>query len=250
MAFMSAEEWGDLPLSQSDARERLPQVMAYLGFRRIDEHTWRRRKDRCGSGWWSLPDACPATLHWILVAVDPKEDSPDALPLTRYALSYRVKMPGQILAHTDAKALELEIDRILHLMIGGFDRETGRERGRLVRLTVAANAALSVIPALTTSATALTVYSLTQVPGPPLRWAWTALCGAAAWGGSLCLTARGVVWALNRRVETRLHYRALPGHGWGFFGAREEEEWPSPEFRIQEKGPASADPVSSPEVRS
>ncbi|MBW3622227.1 MAG: hypothetical protein KY468_02325 [Armatimonadetes bacterium] len=208
MALMVTEEWGEIPLTQEVARERLPQVMEYLGYRRVEEETWQRRPDRCGSGWWSLPDACPSLLRWNLTEVEAANGSGEEMPKTRYALSYRVEMPGQILANTDAKALELEIDRILHLLIGGFDRDNRRERVQLVGWTILSNLLLSLLPALSMAA-ALWLARPLFLEAPLFRGVfWIVLIGGGAWGIGLALTARGVVRLLNSQVKTRLVYRS------------------------------------------
>ena len=209
MAVMLAEEWGELPLHQEDARDRLPQVMAYMGFRRLDEGIWKRRRDRCGSGWWSLPDACPTLLQWHFTEVDAPERRPDTKPRTRYALTYTVAMPGQILAHTDAKALELEIDRILHLLIGGFDRDTRRERARLVRWTLMANLLLSLMPAVVMLAALWMTRPVIETMHPLWAFLWIVGFGGSLWLLGLALTARSVVRLLNARIPTRLSYRSV-----------------------------------------
>lgn len=209
MAVMLVEEWGEIPLQKEVARERLPHVMAYMGYRKVDEKTWRRRRDRCGSGWWSLPDACPSLLHWNFTEVETAEQRSDGRPLTRYTLAYRVRMPGQILAHTDAKALELEIDRILHLLVGGFDRNTSRDRAQLVRWTILANVLLSFFPALLMAAALwVTRPFLVQLP---LLWGffWILLLGGLIWGVGLFVASRFVVRLLNRYIPTRLSYRSM-----------------------------------------
>lgn len=226
MAVLQAEEWGDLPLRQDDARDRLPQVMAYMGYEKVDEETWERRREGCGSGWWSLPDACPSVLRWSFTEVDPDESGPEERPRTRYSLSYHVTMPGQILAHTDAKALELEIDRILHLLIGGFDRDTRQERARLVLLTVLANLLLSLIPA---SAMFLAVWALRGwlSDAYPLRGLMGLLVvGGVVWGIGLYFAARLVVGMLNLLVETRLNYRSVKRTDFEGLPGRAEETPP------------------------
>jgi hypothetical protein len=216
MAVMLVEDWGELPLPQSDARDRLPSVMGYMGYRRLDEETWKRRRDRCRSGWWSLPDVCPAVIRWKLTEVEAPEDSKEEPPRTRYAVSCRVHMPGQILANTDAKALELEIDRMTHLLIGGFDRDVREERAYLTRLTLMSNVLLSLIPACGM----LLVLWMTRrlfVSSPLLTsLLWIIGLGGVAWGIGMWATARWVVRLLNGRVETRVTYRSERGMSGGF----------------------------------
>lgn len=211
MAVMLVEEWGDLPLHQEDARDRLPQVMAYMGFRRLDEETWKRRRDRCTSGWWSLPDASPTLLQWRLTEVNTPEHRSSEQPHTRYSLSYRVTMPGQILAHSDAKALELEIDRILHLLIGGFDRDTRRERARLVQWTIGANLFLSLMPAALMATALWITRTVIESVHPLWGLLWMLGFGGSVWGVGLVFASRWIVRVLNTLIPTRLSYRTMKG---------------------------------------
>jgi hypothetical protein len=200
MALMLAEDRGSLPVDAALARERLDRAMFQLGYEQVGERTWERRSERSARGFWSLPDACPTLVKVTL------EASGGETPHTDYALFYRVQMPGQILAHTDAKALELEADRLLALLRGEEEPDTRRERARLVRLTFFANTVLSLLPAL---AFLSTVWMLRYriLNTSPIRGILWLLPGIGVWGLTLYLTGIVVVKVLNATVETRVNYR-------------------------------------------
>jgi hypothetical protein len=197
---MLAEDRGSLPVEVALAQERLPQTMFQLGYEQVGERTWERRSGRSGRGFWSLPDACPT-----LVKVTLNANGGETLH-TDYALFYRVQMPGQILAHTDAKALELEADRVLALLRGEAEPDIRRERARLVRLTFFGNLVLSMLPAL---AFLFTVWMLRQrlLNASPIRGILWLLPGIGVWGLTLYLAGLVVVKVLNATVETRVDYR-------------------------------------------
>jgi hypothetical protein len=202
MGNLIAEDGGYLDAPFAAARAGLPAVMRRLGFQPIEEGKWERRKDRCAWSVCSLPDRCPAVAE---VELGPDLEGKDR---TRYRIRYRVRMPGQIFAHTDARALELEIDRWIRYMRGEESGEEDvKDRERLARLTFAANLFLTMIPALILCFCLWLGSGLFLQATPTQGLIEAALVSVSAWALSLWITGKAVVQVLNRIVGTRVRYR-------------------------------------------
>ncbi len=204
MAAMIAEDAGEVPLSVAHAAERLPQAMSDLGYDPAGERLWKRRRPSA-LPFLSLPDRCPTTLRVTLHDATPAGEGAD--PRAGVRLTYTARLPGQLLAHSDAAALQLETDRLLARLAGHPLPDTARERRRLARLTVVANVLLSAIPAAFMAGALWAARERLMALPVERAVGITLLLGVAVWGVAMVVTARGVVGWLNRRVTTRVRYR-------------------------------------------
>ncbi len=210
MAALRAEVVEEIPVSHAEAHERLPLVMERLGYEKRSEGIWERRKDRFGFAFLSLPDACPTTLR-----IDLKEihSPPRKSPCAAVHLHYLVRMPGQILANTDARALELEVQRFRSLMIGEAEPDLREERKRLVALTMRANLVISLLPAVfLLSAIALDKDTILRL-APMKAILWMLLLGGMGWGVGLFIAVKSVVPILNALIPSTLRYTVPSGSG-------------------------------------